>query len=403
MDLQIALLLVGLLIIVLVVAVSLYDRARRPRAEPTGDPVGLSRARGQRVELPPVTVTLDINPAPAAAELKTLKPDLPVAGPGEALPPDPITQELEALENAAQVPLNLGTPPRPDERPSEPAAPDEKIDLVLTLPGDGPVARDTALGVFKQHEYRLEKPRRLYGRHYGDTPWSDLARDPPRMPYSDLALAIQLYDARGPMDESELNTFSQIGLKLADALQRPTRLSLSFEEALKRAKELQAFSEAYDVIAGINVLAHAAPFRGRAIVQAAERAGLKFGARDIFHMKSDLTPGCRHLFSMANLLKPGSFEPRAWDTFETQGLALFMSVPCAHRPAAVFAKMATAAKIVAEALNGELCDQDRKPLTDKGLAVIRRQIEEIETHMTRYGVVPGSRTALRLFRESLIA
>ncbi len=314
-----------------------------------------------------------------------------------------MADELRGLEDMARVPLTLGAPPRPDERPSQPAAPDEMIDFVLTLPGAGPVARDTALGIFKQHEYRLEKPRRLYGRHYEDTQWSDLARDPPRMQYSDVALAIQLVDSRGPIDESELNTFSQVGLKLADALQRPTKLSLTFEKALARARELQVFSEAYDVIAGINILTPEAPFRGRAIEQAAERAGLKLGARNIFHMKGDMSPGCRHLFSMANLFQPGSFDPQAWDRFETKGLALFMSVPCAHHPAAVFVKMATAAKVVAEALGGELCDQDRKPLDDRGLAIIRRQIEEIETRMTGYGVVPGSRAALRLFRESLIA
>lgn len=427
MDLQIALLVVGLLIIVLVVTVSLYDRARRrraPRLEPAVEPAGsdhrsergsasslpgvVSRARPARVDMPPVTYTLDLNPAPeAVAELRALRADAPAPDPAPEAPAsaedDAVTSELRGLEDAAQVRLNLDAPPRPEERPSEPAAPDEKIDFVLTLPGEGPVARDTALGIFKQHEYRLEKRRRLYGRHYADTQWSDLARDPARMQYSDVALAIQLFDSRGPIDESELNIFSQVGLKLADALQRPTRLSLTFEEALKRAKELQVFSEAYDVIAGIHVLARAAAFRGRAIEQAAERAGLKFGARNIFHMKSDMSPGCRHLFSLANLFQPGSFDPQAWDTFETKGLALFMSVPCAHHPAAVFVKMATAARVLAEVLDGELCDQDRKPLDDKGLAIIRRQIEEIEARMTAYGVVPGSHAALRLFRESLIA
>lgn len=406
MDLQSALLVAGLLVIAVVAAVSLLDRARRRaprRIEPEAGAV--LRPRAPRVDVPPVTVTLDINPAPdAATELKALKPDLPVVDAVESPAPDPITQELEVLEDVAQVPLNLGqTPTRPDEKPSTPAAPDEKLDFILSLPGEGPVERDTALGIFKQHEYRLEKPRKLYGRHHQGALWSELARDPKGTCYGDLALAIQLLDSRGPIDESELNTFSQLGLKLADALARPTRFSLTFEQALTRAKELKVFSEAYDVIAGINVVARDRPLRGRAIEQAAERAGLKLGARNIFHMKSDLSPGCRHLFSMANLLQPGDFNPALWDTFETKGLALFMSVPCAHHPASVFVKMVTAAKVIAEALGAELRDQDGKPLTDKGLAVIRRQVEEIDRRMTEYGIVPGSRTALRLFRESLIA
>lgn len=407
MDLQIALLVVGLLIIAFVVAISLFDRARRQRSRRLAHEgaTGVLRAREPFIEVPSVTVTLDVNPSPdSVAEIKALRPDMPVMDAGEPVRTDPITEELEVLEDVAQVPLNLGqAPARPDEKPSVPAAPDEMLDFILSLPGEGPVQRDTALGIFKQHEYRLDKPRRLYGKHYQAALWSDVGRDPPGTRYSDLALAIQLFDSRGPINESELNTFSQVGLKLADALARPTKFSLTFEEALQRAKELQVLSEAYDVIAGINVLARGEPFRGRAVEQAAERAGLKFGARNIFHMKNDLTPGCRHLFSMANLFQPGDFNPRVWDSSETRGLALFMSVPCAHHPASVFVKMVTAAKVVAEALDGELRDQDGKPLTDKGLAVIRRQIEEIDKRMTGYGIVPGSRTALRLFRESLIA
>lgn len=407
MDLQVALLVVGLLVIAFVVAVSLFDRFRRQRFRrpaPEGA-AGVLHAREPFIEVPPITVTLDVNPSPGSvAEIKALKPDMLVADAGEPARTDPITEELEVLEDVAQVPLNLGqAPARPDEKPSVPAAPDGLLDFILSLPGEEPVERDAALGIFKQHEYRLDKPRHLYGRHYQGALWSDLARDPPSMRYSDLAVAIQIFDSRGPIGESELNTFSQVGLKLADALQRPTKFSLTFEEALKRARELQVLSEAYDVIAGINVLARGEPFRGRAIEQAAERAGLKFGARNIFHMKSDLTPGCRHLFSMANLFQPGDFNPRAWDSLDTRGLALFMSVPCAHHPASVFVKMVTAAKVVAEALGGELRDQDGKPLTDKGLAIIRRQIEEIDKRMTEYGIIPGSRTALRLFRESLIA
>jgi len=407
MDLQVALLVVGLLVIAFVVAVSLFDRFRRQRFRqpvPEGA-AGMLRAREPFIEVPPITVTLDVNPSPGSvAEIKALKPDMLAMDAGEPARTDPITVELEVLEDVAQVPLNLGqAPTRPDEKPSVPAAPDGLLDFILSLPGEGPVERDTALGIFKQHEYRLDKPRHLYGKHYQGALWSDLARDPPSTRYSDLAVAIQIFDGRGPIDESELNTFSQVGLKLADALRRPTKFSLTFEEAVKRAKELQVLSEAYDVIAGINVLARGEPFRGRAIEQAAERAGLKFGARNIFHMKSDLTPGCRHLFSMANLFQPGDFNPRAWDSLDTRGLALFMSVPCAHHPASVFVKMVTAAKVVAEALGGELRDQDGKPLTDKGLAIIRRQIEEIDKRMTEYGIVPGSRTALRLFRESLVA
>ena len=40
------------------------------------------------------------------------------------------------------------------------------------------------------------------------------------------------------------------------------------------------------------------------------------------------------------------------------------------------------------------------PLTDKGIAVIHHQIEDIEEKMRAFGIPPGSETALKLFNEA---
>ena len=229
MDLQLALLIAGAVVIVVVVVFSLYERKRRRRSgragsEDDGDVAGVVRLRAPHTTAPSGTLTFDVNPAPdTATRRRSLKPDA-LLSPEEPNKFDAIAHELEVLEDVAQVPINLGAAPaRPDGKPSAPAAPDEKIDFILSLSGEGPVERDTALGIFKQHEYRLEKPRRLYGKHYQGALWSDLAHDPRSARYGDIALAIQLLDSRGPIDhESELNTFAQVGLKLADALQRAT-------------------------------------------------------------------------------------------------------------------------------------------------------------------------------------
>jgi hypothetical protein len=278
------------------------------------------------------------------------------------------------------------------------AAPDETIDFVLYLTGGEPVPRDAALGVFRQHEYLLEKRRRLYGKNLDAGVWSELQEDSRRATYSDLALAIQLVGADGPIDETELNRFSQIGLRLADALHRTTRFSLSFEAALARARELDEFCKTYDVIASINVVAKAgAAFGGRQVDLGARQLDMQFGAMNIFHKKNNMSPGCRHLFSLANRFKPGEFDPNRWDTFSTTGLTFFMSVSCAHRPAAVFEAMVGDARQLAGLLGGQLADQDGRTLTDHGLGIIRAQIQQIDDKMRAFGVVPGSEIALRLF------
>ncbi|MHB1512558.1 MAG: cell division protein ZipA [Acidiferrobacter sp.] len=272
------------------------------------------------------------------------------------------------------------------------------IDFIVFLPGEAVVERDAALGIYKQHEYLIDKPHRLYGQREGRQAWGNLARDPERARYGLLALALQLADRSGPVNESELNAISQIGLKLADALDRPTRFNMTFEQALERASALDKFCGAFDVIATINILAESAPvFRGPAIERAAQEGGLEFGNRNIYHRKNMQEGPCQFLYSLANLYQPGSFDPLRLDVFQTQGLTLFMSVPSVPEPPVAFKDMVETARLLARRLGGRLFDTDRKPLTDGGLRAIQTQIQGIADRMTEQGIAPGSVNAARLF------
>ncbi len=272
------------------------------------------------------------------------------------------------------------------------------IDFIVFLPGERIVERDAALGIYKQHEYLIDKPHRLYGQREGRQSWGNLARDPDRARYGLLALALQLADRSGPVNESQLNAISQIALKLADALDRPTRFNMTFEQALERACALDKFCGAFDVIATINILAESAPvFRGPAIERAAQEVGLEFGNRDIYHRKNAQEGPCQYLYSLANLYQPGSFDPLRLDVFQTQGLTLFMSVPSVPDPPTAFKGMVEAARLLARRLGGRLFDADRKPLTDGGLRAIQAQIQDITDRMAQQGIAPGSLNAVRLF------
>jgi hypothetical protein len=398
MNLQYALLFIGI-VIVAIVALTTYDmaRLRRPRSRPD-EPAG---------EFPEDETSARPSVLSATREHgseKVLRSDVEVT-PREVPRHELLRKEIRHLEEVATMPLDLTAGLRPSGRgaaePGREYLSDEKIDFVIQLPGEQPAARNTALGIFKQHEYKLNKARHLYGQHYRTSHWSDLQLDPSSTQYGDLTLAIQLVDPKGPVDESELTTFTEIGLQLADALHRPTKLPLTFEQGLARARELQQFCDTYDVIAGIHIVPNAeAAFPGRAIEMAARHAGMELGAMNIFHMKNTVAPGSRFLFSLANLDESSGFDPATWDSFETPGLTLFMSVPCAYHPGALFGKMVATAREIADTLGGKLQDQNRRPLTDKGIAVIHHQIEDIEEKMRAFGIPPGSETALKLFNEA---
>ncbi|HWR86934.1 MAG TPA: cell division protein ZipA C-terminal FtsZ-binding domain-containing protein [Acidiferrobacterales bacterium] len=404
MELQLALLLIGC-IIVGVVALTAYERARFSRRRlAAGSSAAETPAVITRVRHAPAASGLDINPGPPH-ELGNnfLKSDA-AATPVPAISPDAaLHEELNDFEQAALMPLDLSLGLQdPDALAARGGnrqnMPDENIDYVVTLPGKGPVIRDKALGIYKQNEYLLEKPRHLYGLGYKTGLWSNLETDPEHSQYRSIALAIQMVDSKGPIGESELNTFTQLTLKLADALQRPTKFSMPFEEALEKARELDEFCETNDVLASNNILANGPTgFSGRAIDEAARQFGLQFGAMNIYHKKNDQALGCRHLFSLANLYQPGEFDPAKLDRFRTQGLTLFMNVPCAYQPVRVFEQMMQIAKKLCEKLDGRLEDHEHHLLTDPGLMVIRTQIERITAEMTNRGIIPGSATAMRLF------
>ena len=398
MDLQYALLLVGIVIIA-IVALTAFDKARL-------------RRHHERPEVNLGNFAHDDTPVPSSllnvtreeGSEKILRSDIEIT-PREK-PHDEIQrEELQRLEEVATMPLDLTTGLRHSRRreaaPGREYLSDEKIDFVIHLPGNQPVARNTALGIFKQEEYKLNKARHLYGQHYQTSHWSDVQLDRSSTQYGDLTLAIQLVDPRGMIDETELNTFTQIGLRMADELQRLTKLPLSFEQGLARAQELQKFCDTYDVIAGIYVVPEEnKTFSGTAIQMEANRAGLEYGALNFFHLKNVVAPGSRYLFSMANLDESSAFDPGAWDKLESKGLTLFMSVPCVYHPGAAFDKMVSTARDIAHGLDGTLQDQNHRPLTDKGIAVIHHQIEAIEGKMRADGISPGSETALKLFNEA---
>lgn len=403
MDLQLALLLIGT-VIVAVVALTAYDRGRFTRSVRRGFGLQAERAASgvtRREPMMPVDVPAA---APAGFDRKFIKSDF-------ALPPEPaaetpaeidvLAEKLGDIEAIANRTLNLnpgfdppGTGPEALGRYTEA---NESIDFVINLPGPGPVGRRSPLSVYKQNEYKLDYPHELYGRRYQTNFWSILQHDSEATQYSDLKLAIQLIAPSGPIGETELNTFVQVGLKLADALHRPSKFSIPFEQALARARELQKFYDEHDVIAGVNVITEPhTPFKGLSIVSAMERVGMQLDANGVFQYRT----GEHATFSMTNLYKPTRFNPSEWETFRTAGLAFSMSVPGVEDPAVVFDRMMAAAVEVTTFLGGKLMDQDRRPLTDKGIVAIRAQIQGIAGKMRAFGIPPGSEAAQRLFAAS---
>lgn len=120
-----------------------------------------------------------------------------------------------------------------------------------------------------------------------------------------------------------------------------------------------------------------AHFSGGALRHALERADLYHGEMNIFHRHErpadHATPP---LFSAANVLAPGYFEPERMDTLSSPGIAMFMRLPGPEKPVEAFQQMLDAAKTVAQDLDGTLCDETRSTLTPQSINHLRERIAD---------------------------
>ncbi len=116
------------------------------------------------------------------------------------------------------------------------------------------------------------------------------------------------------------------------------------------------------------------PFDGDAIMVLAERHDLNPGEMDIFHRHPSEGVAETPLFSMANLVKPGTFPFDNMEDFQTRGLALFAQLTGAPGDLMVFDEMLQAARALAESLDGDLQQHDRTPLSVERVQELRSRV-----------------------------
>jgi cell division protein ZipA len=113
---------------------------------------------------------------------------------------------------------------------------------------------------------------------------------------------------------------------------------------------------------------------GPDLVVAAEKAGLTFGDMGIFHRliagKSEAGP----VFSMANMVKPGSFDMRGIDELHTPGVSFFMTLPGPLAALDAWEAMLPTAQRLAELLDANVLDEERNALGRQRIAHLRDEL-----------------------------
>ena len=120
------------------------------------------------------------------------------------------------------------------------------------------------------------------------------------------------------------------------------------------------------------------PIAGAALLPMLLTLGFKFGDQDIFHRHVNSNGKGPVLFSLANMFKPGIFDIDSLETFNTQGVSLFMILPIEGDPHQVFNMMHNAARKLADEFGAQVLDGRRSVLTKQGLQQYMEKIREFE-------------------------
>ncbi|MEE3880209.1 cell division protein ZipA [Vibrio sp. YYF0003] len=121
------------------------------------------------------------------------------------------------------------------------------------------------------------------------------------------------------------------------------------------------------------------PFVGTELFDSMKQNGLIYGEMDIFHRHVDLSGNGKVLFSVANMMQPGTLEHGDPAEFTTKGISFFMTLPCFGEAEQNFNLMLRTAQQIADDMGGNVLDDQRNLMTPDRLAAYRRQIVEFKT------------------------
>ena len=129
--------------------------------------------------------------------------------------------------------------------------------------------------------------------------------------------------------------------------------------------------------------------RGPDIVVAAEKAGLVYGHMNVFHRLVEGHPERGPVFSVANIMKPGSFDMAAIQSLETPAIAFFLTLPAPIPALDAWETMLPTADRMSELLNGVLLDESRNALGRQRIAHLR---DELRAYDRQHEVAPITRS-----------
>ena len=120
-------------------------------------------------------------------------------------------------------------------------------------------------------------------------------------------------------------------------------------------------------------------FPGAALLEILLANGLRYGHRSIFHSYTGEEREDESLYSVANAVKPGTFDLNKMESFNTPGVTLFLALPSpGGKPMEAFDAMLATARAISMKLHGELRDENRSVMMGQTIEHCRQRIRDFD-------------------------
>ena len=267
-----------------------------------------------------------------------------------------------------------------------------EIDTVALLLADAPILPDQFWPVMQQSR---QVSKRIIWEGLVAGLWQpiDAQNADDRDGFRELRAGLQLASRSGMVDPNTLYAFNDMMVGFAQNIGAVSQRE-AIELATTRSQAVDTFCADTDIEIVVNVIGKAgATFATTKVRGLAESNGLTALASGVYAMRDELG---HTFFTLRNMNADEPSGIRQAGAYLT-GLSFALDVPLAAQPASVFERMMTLALRFADALQGDVVDDNRKLLTAKGRRVIADTIAGIADEMQAKGVAPGSSAALRLY------